>query len=716
MNKTINYGATPEDWAQFDLCLGLTADLLPVVSNPNAPISETSKMKAIGKTPSQYNRDREVVGLSKWTGRVSTSSDVERWSKEPDYGICVQTRSVRALDIDVTDQEEADAIWSRISWALGGGEPTRSRDNSSKCLVAFIVRGDMPKRVFKTKHGLVEFLATGQQFVAIGTHPSGARYRWDSYGGVPSSFPELTVAEFDDLWDALVAEFAIEAPKAGNGPRLDGAALAVVDETANALADAGLVLGYGNDGQLFLECPWKHEHSSDSGETEFAYFPKGTRGYEQGHFRCLHAGHMDKTDDEFYDALVGYANDFEDLPALTDAELAPPALKEIKLKKLSQDKNGIDATLNNVADVLAAPGSLGYHVVRDVFLDENMICPVGRNEWAIVDDLKQIQLRSMLERKGFKEIGSDKMRHAVALAGEQNRVDSAQEWLKSIKWDGVPRIENFFARYFGGIDTPYTRAVALYLWTALPGRVLAPGCQADMMPIFVGDQGLGKSTAIMALAPWPELFAEVSFNVEPDDLARLMKGKLIAEVPELSGLHTRALEDIKAFVTRKIETWVPKYQEKATYYARRCILIGTTNRTDILADTENRRFLPVSVGKVDVAAIKRDVLQLWAEGADLFNKTGIQWQGAQTLAIDVHQDFKVTDPWEEAVDHYLEDISKDLCVLQTRNILQDALGISSGQTSKAVNERIGKIMQVRGFVYGTHRDLGGAKKGWKWKM
>ena len=26
--------------------------------------------------------------------------------------------------------------------------------------------------------GLVEFLATGQQFVALGTHPSGVRYEW----------------------------------------------------------------------------------------------------------------------------------------------------------------------------------------------------------------------------------------------------------------------------------------------------------------------------------------------------------------------------------------------------------------------------------------------------------------------------------------------------------------------------------------------------------
>ena len=99
----MTYGATPDDWAHFDLVLGLTADLLPVVSNPGAEISDLSKMKAIGKTPSQYNPQRKVVGLPKWTDRRSTGADVERWAKEPDYGICLQTREIRALDIDIDD-------------------------------------------------------------------------------------------------------------------------------------------------------------------------------------------------------------------------------------------------------------------------------------------------------------------------------------------------------------------------------------------------------------------------------------------------------------------------------------------------------------------------------------------------------------------------------------------------------------------------------------
>jgi hypothetical protein len=131
------FGATPEAWDHFADKLGLVADLLPVVSNPNAEISDQSKMKATGKTPSIYNRDRKVAGLSKWTGVDATPFNITRWKSEPDYGICLQTRKVRAFDIDV-DTPNADAIRSAIHNAIGRTLPLRMRKNSKKQLLAFI--------------------------------------------------------------------------------------------------------------------------------------------------------------------------------------------------------------------------------------------------------------------------------------------------------------------------------------------------------------------------------------------------------------------------------------------------------------------------------------------------------------------------------------------------------------------------------------------------
>lgn len=191
-------GATPQEWAHFSGVLGLTADLLPVVSNPKAIISAASNMKTCGKTPSVYNRNRGVVGINGWTTRVSTHNDIAQWLLEPDYGICVQTRLVRALDVDIEDVEEAETVKESLT-ALG--LPMRYRDNSSKFLLVFRLGGEYAKRVLHTKSGIIEFLATGQQFVACGTHPSGARYQWR--GGLPKEIPALDEADVLDLLAAV---------------------------------------------------------------------------------------------------------------------------------------------------------------------------------------------------------------------------------------------------------------------------------------------------------------------------------------------------------------------------------------------------------------------------------------------------------------------------------------------------------------------------------
>ncbi|MBT9431659.1 hypothetical protein JZM24_04970 [Candidatus Sodalis endolongispinus] len=90
MPKSKHWGATPDQWFHFDLVLGRGSDLLPVVCNPNAQLSPDSTLKALGKTPSKYNRQRHVVGFNNWTNRQTNNAELEQWIAEPDYGICAR--------------------------------------------------------------------------------------------------------------------------------------------------------------------------------------------------------------------------------------------------------------------------------------------------------------------------------------------------------------------------------------------------------------------------------------------------------------------------------------------------------------------------------------------------------------------------------------------------------------------------------------------------
>ena len=152
-----NYGATTEEWDFFSKLA--MKDLLPVVSNPKARISERSSLTAIGKTPSIYDGARNIVGIPKWTKKISTRANINSWKTEPDYGICLQTRKWRAYDIDVEDSDLVARIIENIQSIVGTELPIRFRENSNKCLLLFKMPGDFSKTVARlpNNQGMIEF-------------------------------------------------------------------------------------------------------------------------------------------------------------------------------------------------------------------------------------------------------------------------------------------------------------------------------------------------------------------------------------------------------------------------------------------------------------------------------------------------------------------------------------------------------------------------------
>lgn len=367
-------------------------------------------------------------------------------------------------------------------------------------------------------------------------------------------------------------------------------------------------------------------------------------------------------------------------------------------------------------------GALGYDSFRDeVMIDRSM----GLGLWQSFTDADYVWLRERLEGEGFKPIGREVIRDAVHAVAQANKFDSAALWLSRLEWDGVPRVERFLIDYFRTVDTPYTRAVALYVWTALAGRLMVPGVKADMVPIAVGLQGVGKSTAVEAMAPSVEYFCEISFGEKEDDLARKLRGTVIAEFGELRGLHTKELEAIKAFISRAYEQWVPKFKEFKTQYARRCIFFGTTNQTQFLADTTgNRRWLPFDAavtGPVQVAAIRADNEQLWAEARVMFEAQGVLWQQADELAKEVHGQHEMQDAWEPRVANWMvqpgfggELPPEKRPYLTGIEVLTEALGFEAKHVSRREEMRIAAVLTRLGYSRSRRRINGNQFWGW-WK-
>lgn len=704
------YGAGEAAWDYFDSILGLTEDLLPVVSDPNVSISSSSKIKDLGKTPTQFDKNGEVVGISQWTAKKSNPHLIDKWKIDSRLGICCQTRYARGLDVDVGDPIKAQAIVD--FWlSLVGKLPVRTRSNSGKRLAMFSLVGKYPKRRFEVDGGIIEFLGTGQQFIAAGTHPSGVRYEWDE-NGLPFDLVELTPEIFEDAWSKLVAKFAIGAAVTGKvGEIVDRPrGVTVTDPMVEWLKAEGQVRSVEANGVVRVICPWEEEHSDGVGsDSSTCYFPAGIGGKAEAGFKCLHA-HCEGRGIAEYEQAVGYvATKFD-----TVEEKNSGSLDELDLPSFQRKKDGtILCNLSNLELALKSKLACGAHLAFDNFRGEVVICEnmniksLDDAEWRSFDDADGVALRLRLSRVGFEEIGRELMRDAIKLVTKIVQVDTAQVWIRKLPaWDGVKRVERFLPDYLGTKDDRYTRAVSRYIWTGHAGRIVQPGLKCDMMPIFCGDQGIRKSTFLGLIPPSDLYFRELSFGeIEHDNISRKIRGALVCEFAEMDGLHSRALESVKRFTSRTKENWIPKFQEHPIDYFRRTIFYGTSNETELLADTTgNRRWLPVIVTNADCAKLKRDRDQLWAEGLQMFIEHGVQYDAAEQLAKGEHHKFETTDEWTDVIGHWLRDLEREIGVelhndpdatvsgLTMQSILFGALGITPKDMTKSHQIRAGKAM------------------------
>jgi hypothetical protein len=219
-------GASPETWQAF-IAEGLGPDLLPVVCDRDLQISPKSTLTAVdGKTPSAINAKGEVYGIAGWTERTASERDIASWSHDPRLGIGVVCRQVKAFDIDIDDQTEAEAatalLQSQIETLVGCKAAVRSRSNSPRRLLLVRCPEPMSKVVIPTSHGALEFLADRQLFVAAGTHKSGEKQ------GVTGlrNLPTLSAAQLSGVLETFKMLF-------GTGQSRSSGAASVSGERSN---------------------------------------------------------------------------------------------------------------------------------------------------------------------------------------------------------------------------------------------------------------------------------------------------------------------------------------------------------------------------------------------------------------------------------------------------------------------------------------------------
>jgi len=246
-------------------------------------------------------------------------------------------------------------------------------------------------------------------------------------------------------------------------------------------------------------------------------------------------------------------------------------------------------------------------------------------------------------------------------------------------------------------------------------RALRPACKADHVLILEGAQGAGKSTAIRILCG-DAYFGDSLPKLDSKDAADYVRGKWIIELAELSSVSKTEVEHVKAFITRTEEKFRPAYGRNEIAYQRRCVFIGTTNRTDYLRDeTGNRRFWPIKLETVNLDAIEKDRDRIWAAAKALYD-AGEQWwlTDAEAVLAEAQQERRTAvDPLYDEVAEWLSSTKKkETCM---REIMQQVAFVDEATSAAAMTpllqHRIRGALNAAGFESTGRKFSAGGYKG-----
>jgi len=384
---------------------------------------------------------------------------------------------------------------------------------------------------------------------------------------------------------------------------------------------------------------------------------------------------------------------------------------EVWKARIQKGRNGAKKSLTNLMLHLRNVAGLGKSIRLNEF--------TGRIEWRgrPLQDTDIAEMRLILEGAGYEPAVSD-VGPAVDAYAKENAYDPVKDWLDSLKWDNVPRVDTWVQDYMGALDIPVLRAFGSKFLIGAVARVYHPGCQMDNMLVLEGEQGVGKTTAVSALFGRDYMISSIS-EFKSKEAAIALQGRWVVEVAELAALNRTDVRDVKKFITETIDQYRPVHGKQTIDRPRRCVFIGTTNEHQYLKDsTGNRRFWSVPCGIIDIPGITAARDQIWAEAVARYRE-GEYWHitDPETLkmATLVQADRTEEDVWGPVIDDWLASDSQiNVKYFLSGDILYHALGMTRDRQSKADQMRVADHLDKRRWSSKKITISKGSKQRWYW--
>lgn len=349
-------------------------------------------------------------------------------------------------------------------------------------------------------------------------------------------------------------------------------------------------------------------------------------------------------------------------------------------------------------------------------IDYNPYASSAVREWSDIDTDIAV---NWFEREEKLTLSAATVEAGIRVAANIEKIHPVRDYLKSLKWDGTPRLASGLATYFGAVQSEYASAVFPRWMVSAVARVMVPGCQADLVLLLEGLQGTRKSTALSMLVPVPSWYQQTGINIESKDSFSQLRSVWIYGLDELASLRRGDRERWKSFLTSTRDRYRPPYAKREKEFLRQNVFGGTTNMEIYFDDpTGNRRYLPSKVEReADVDSIVRDRDQLWGEAFHLY-KSGHVWhidsQELRLLCEAEQEDRTEIEPWEPVISEWLhrpviKEEGKhavpynDANGVLTHDVLRYALGIKACDLDKRAEMRATNVLRKLGYVRGERK-------------
>jgi predicted P-loop ATPase len=309
--------------------------------------------------------------------------------------------------------------------------------------------------------------------------------------------------------------------------------------------------------------------------------------------------------------------------------------------------------------------------------------------WA---DHQTYLLVDWLQRHGLRITIAD-ANAAVETVARDASFHPVRDYLDSLKWDGVGRIDDWLTLYLGADPSELIRAIGARWLISAVARIYEPGCQVDHVLILEGPQGKGKSTALRTLGE--PFYSDDLPDITTKDASLGTAGVWIVELSELDAMTRAEVSRVKAFVSRRTDRFRPPYGRRMIEAHRQCVFAGSVNVSQYLRDDSGgRRFWPVRCERIDLDSLRRDKDQLWAEAFARYSKKATWWLDTSELiqaATEEQEARFLSDPWEQLISEWL--VNREGTNITTADVLQHALRREVSHWTRADEIRVGVILR-----------------------